>query len=91
MSSSVIFTCNYKNSTYKRTYELTDIDPESATIETIRDKVDAINESIASGTATDIENLFVAQDYNASQNKGTLEKIDGVKLKTIIETYIPKE
>ena len=90
MSSSIIFTCNYKQSDFKRTYELTDIDSVSAAVETIRDKVNQINESLESGTATDLENLFVANDYNASQNKGTLARIDNVKLKTITETYIQK-
>lgn len=90
MSSSIIFTCNYKQSDFKRTYELTDIDSVSAAVETIRDKVNQINESLESGTATDLENLFVANDYNASQNKGTLARIDNVKLKTVTETYIEK-
>lgn len=90
MASSISFTCQYNGTTKTRDYELSDVDSVSAAVETIRSKVEAINESIAGGTATLLANMFVSDDYNQSQNIGTLKRIDNVKLKTVTETIIPK-
>lgn len=90
MSNSISFTCQYNNTTKTRDYEISDVDSVSAAVETIRSKIEAINESIAGGNATLLANMFVSDDYNQSQNIGTLKRIDNVKLKTITETYIPK-
>ena len=90
MSSSVFFTCNYEGTDKTREYELSDVDSVSAAVEIIRGKVEAINESIAGGNATLLANMFVSDDYNQSQNIGTMKRIDNVKLKTITETIIPK-
>ena len=90
MNRSISFTCQYNGTTETRDYEISDVDSVSAAVETIRSKVEAINESIAGGTATLLANMFVSNNYNQSQNIGTLKRIDNVKLKTITETYIPK-
>ena len=90
MANSISFTCQYEGTTQTRDYELSDVDSVSAAVETIRSKVEAINESIAGGTATLLANMFVSDDYNQSQNIGKLKRIDNVKLKTVNETYIPK-
>ena len=89
-TNSVSFTCYYEGTTQTRDYELSEIDSLSADVNTIRNKVEAINESIAGGTATLLANMFVSDDYNQSQNIGSLKRIDNVKLKTITETAIPK-
>ena len=90
MDNSITFICSYEGTDKTREYELTDVDSVSAAVEVIRGKVEAINESIAGGTATLLANMFVSDDYNQSQNIGKLKRIDNVKLKTITETYIPK-
>ena len=89
-SSSISFTVQYNGTTQTRDYEISDVDSVSAAVETIRSKIEAINDSIAGGTATLLANMFVSDDYNQSQNIGTMKRIDNVKLKTITETIIPK-
>ena len=89
-TNSVSFTCYYEGTTNTRDYELSDVDSLSADANTIRNKVEAINDSIAGGTATLLANMFVSDDYNQSQNIGTLKRIDNVKLKTVTDTIIPK-
>ena len=89
-SSSISFTLQYNGTTQTRDYEISDVDSVSAAVETIRSKIEAINESIAGGTATLLANMFISDDYNQSQNIGTLKRIDNVKLKTVTETIIPK-
>lgn len=89
-SSSISFTVQYNGTTQTRDYEISDVDSVSAAVETIRSKIEAINDSIAGGNATLLANMFVSDDYNQSQNIGTMKRIDNVKLKTITETIIPK-
>lgn len=89
-TNSVSFTAYYEGTTKTRDYELSDVDSISADTDTIRNKVEAINASLAGGTASLMANMFVSDDYNQSQNIGTLKRIDNVKLKTIIETAIPQ-
>lgn len=86
----VIFDANYNNTDFIRTYALQNVDSLSAATEIVRGKVQAINSSIEGGSASEIVNLFVSDDYDSSQGVGTLKGIDNVKIKAVTETPIEK-
>ena len=86
--NSILFKTSYKNSTATRQYEIEDVADEAIQTETVRNKVMAINESLAGGSATALASLFVADDYDSTQDKGTLARINNVKIKTVTETEI---
>ena len=85
---SLSFTANYNDTDFTRTYELSNIDSISANVVTIANKVNAINASLAAGSDTLLANLFVSDDYDASNDTGYLVKLSNVKLKAVTETYI---
>lgn len=85
---TVYFVTNYENTDFTREYTLEGVDSVSAGSETIRNKVNSINESLAGGTATVLANMFVADNYDSSQQLGYLTKISNVRIKSIRETLI---
>ena len=87
-NNTLSFTANYKDSEMKRQYSIDITDETSSNPNAIKAKVIAINASLAGGTANELANLFVSDDYNSSQNIGTLQKITDVKIKSVIETPI---
>lgn len=86
----VIFTTEYNGTEFTRQYSLSSVDSIAAATETIRGKVESINASLSGGTATELANLFVSDDYDSSENIGTLKRITNVKIKATEETYIAK-
>ena len=86
----VIFDANYNNTDFIRTYALQNVDSLSAATEIVRSKVQAINSSIEGGSASAIVNLFVSDDYDSTENIGTLKGIDNVKIKAVTETPIER-
>lgn len=87
---SISFKAKYKNTTFERPYEFTDVPEEAATISVVRNKIDAINASLAGGQASALANLFVSDDYDSLNNIGTLENINTVKIKAVDITNIPQ-
>ena len=85
---TVHFVTNYENTDFTREYSLEGVDSVSAGSETIRNKVNSINESLAGGTATVLANMFVADNYDSSQQLGYLTKISNVRIKSIREIPI---
>ena len=88
--NSILFKTKYTGTSFTRKYEIEDVKNEDIIINTVRNKVIAINQSIEGGQANDLISIFVSDDYNASQNIGTLENIYDVKIKTVTETEIPQ-
>lgn len=87
---SVSFITNYKDTDFTREYVMENIDSVSAATEVIRNKVNSINQSLESGTATVLANMFVADDYDSTDGTGSLVKISGVKVKSVVERFIPQ-
>jgi len=85
---TVYFVTNYENTDFTREYAIEGVDSVSAGSETIRNKVNSINESLTGGTATVLANMFVADDYDSSQQLGYLTKISNVRIKSVRETLI---
>ena len=87
---AVSFITNYKDTDFTREYVMENIDSVSAATEVIRNKVNSINQSLESGTATVLANMFVADDYDSTDGTGSLVKISGVKIKSVTERFIPQ-
>jgi len=88
MSKTVSFKLNYNSTDKTRLTTLDDVLDEVATPEIVRTKVNAINASLAGGTADELASVFVSDDYDSTLNIGTLKKITNVEIKTIIEIPI---
>lgn len=88
--NSILFKTKYNGTTFERQYEIEDVSTEDAAIETVRNKVVNINESITGGQMSELTNLFVSDNYDSTQSIGTLSQIYNVKIKTVIETEIPQ-
>lgn len=88
MSKSISFKLNYNYTDQTRTISIDDVDNTAAVPNTVRTKVNAINASLAGGTADELANIFVADDFDSSAGIGTLKKITDVEIKSIVETPI---
>lgn len=83
---SVTLTYKYKNTPFKRTMAIDNV--SMSAIELVDEKILAINQSLASGTAGGLSTFFISDDYDAAQSIGALEKISEAKIEITTETYI---
>lgn len=60
----------YKNTDFTRTYGIDDV--ARADLELIQDKIDAINASISAGTDGGMSSFFLADDYDSTEDIGTM-------------------
>lgn len=88
MSKTVSFKLNYNSSDKTRLVTIDNVIDEMAIPNTVRNKVNAINASLTGGTADELANIFVSDDFDSSQGIGTLKKITDVEIKTVIEIPI---
>ena len=92
MSNSVRFKTNYNNTDKTRIYTINDVDDSIVNNPSgLKNKVVAINASLAGGTASVLANTFVSDDYDSAENIGTLNKITDVQIRVIEEVQIPQE
>lgn len=88
MSKSISFKLNYANTDKTRTISIDDVSNTAAIPNTVRAKVNAINASLAGGTASELASIFVSDDFDSTEGIGTLEKITNVEIKSVVETPI---
>ena len=74
----------YKGTDFTRDYTIDGI--SSAAYSNIKQKILAINESLAASTDGGLADFFLADDYDGTNGK--LEKIISATAKTVEETYI---
>lgn len=86
MSRTLSVTTAYNKTDQTRTYSFGVND--SLTPDTAQAKIIALNASLSGGTATELANLFVADDYDEEENIGTLASITSAKMIIITETPI---
>lgn len=89
-SYEISFKTTYKDTDFTRQYTISDVESVSAATEIVRTKINNINESLASGTAQALSNLFVADDYDSSEGIGNLIKIIEPVIKVTTITPIEK-
>lgn len=86
MSNSISVVANYQGSEQTRTYTFSDVPQEVMVPATIQSKIQAINASLAGGTADSLASFFVADDFDGTNGK--LSKLTNAKLTRVIETEI---
>ena len=86
---SIKLTLGYGNTDFERKLTLSGVDSVTAATETVRSKVQAINDSLAGGTDAGLSTFFRSDDYDASQSVGALaEIVDCVIEKTTTTVFI---
>lgn len=81
-STYITLTMAYDNTSDTRNYKITDVDE---TIESVlKTNIQNYNSNISSKD----KNIFISDDYNSSENIGTLKKISGGKFVKVVETPI---
>lgn len=81
-STYITLTMAYDNTSDTRNYKITDVDE---TIESVlKTNIQTYNSNIDSKD----KNIFISDDYNSSENIGTLKKISGGKFVKVVETPI---
>lgn len=79
--------CSYSNTDYERSYRMNNVNQND--LSTVDSKVQAINASLAAGTAGGLSSTFVSEDFTPGEGKGYLEKINRAVKTVTIETDIP--
>ena len=74
-SYNVNLKLGYEGTDFERKMTIPDVNQADIPTETVRGKVNAINASLSGGQADDLKAFFRADDFNASQNVGSLKKI----------------
>ena len=77
-SYTIKATCAYEGTDFERVYTISDVDSISAATETVRAKVQAINQSLAGGNADGLEDFFRSDDYDSTEGVGELKEITKV-------------
>lgn len=74
ITNSLTLTTRYSNTDFSRNYKINGIAPEI--MPNVESKVEALNASLAAGTAGGLSAVLIADDFNSSTNTGYLEHID---------------
>lgn len=85
-SHSVTIELGYTNTTSTRQMTISDLSDE--VLPQIESKIQAINASLAGGTDGGLGAFFRSDDFDASQNKGTFNKINFARVESVEEVYI---
>ena len=86
IKNSVMLEFGYTNTDFKRTYTIDGL--SAAALPNIESKILAINASLTAGTDDGLGAFFRSDDFNASTNTGTFNKITSAKIESVEETYI---
>lgn len=81
--TSLSIEMSYDNTNFTRKYDFLNLSADEYT--GAKDRIKAINVSLAGGTAGGLSDFFVADDYVEGE-QGRLSKISAAELKTV-ETY----
>lgn len=76
--------CTYTGTDFTRRYTMSGV--SAAQLPSIESDVDAINASLAAGTAGGMSTTFISDDFNASQGIGYLAKISKALITSTEET-----
>lgn len=84
--SKIQLTLAYDQTSFTRSLSMNVDDSIAAAAGTVKSKIDAINASLAGGTADSLKNFFLADDYDGVG--GTLSRIKDAKITIVEETVI---
>ena len=85
-TNNVTLKLTYNGTEFTRSVKLTDVSTDA--LPDVKDKIIAINASLASGTDDGMAQFYVSDDNDLSQNIGTLKKITSATIECIEETLI---
>lgn len=74
ITNSLTLTTRYTNTDFRRNYKINGIAPEI--MPNVESKVEALNASLAAGTAGALSSVLIADDFNDATSTGYLEHID---------------
>lgn len=88
MSNSITVTCAYENTDFTRKYKFNDVTDSNAIPNTVRSKIQALNASLAGGTANGLDEFFRSDDYDATNDIGKLQRISAAQIDSQTVTVI---
>lgn len=88
MSKSITVTCAYENTDFTRKYKFNDVTNENAVANTVRNKIKALNASLAGGTADGLDEFFRSDDYDSTLDVGKLQRISAAQIDSQTVTVI---
>ena len=86
MTYNIKLGLTYENTDFNREMIITDVSETDAAIETVRAKVQTLNDSIANDA--DLRNFFRSDDFDAEHAIGTLRGISSCEVKAVDSTQI---
>ena len=84
-STYITLTLGYNNTSETRNYKITDVDESIQS--SLKTNIQNYNQNIVEAD----RNILISDDYDSSQNIGTLKKIVGGKFVKVTETPIEEE
>lgn len=85
-NSVIRLTLAYNQTDFTRNIAMSVEDSTAASVDTITNKIDAINASLAAGTDDGMSTFFLSDDYDGVG--GTLARIKSAQVETVEETTI---
>lgn len=86
VTNKVALDCEYTETDFTRRYTMSGV--SSSQIANVESAVDAINASLAGGTAGGMSSTFISDDFDATQGIGYLKKISRAVITSTEETVI---
>lgn len=86
---SIKLKMGYQNTDFTRTMIIDDVN--ETVLDNVETKIEAINTSLAGGTAGGLSTFFLSDDYDAATNTGTFKKINDAVIEAVTITNIPLE
>lgn len=86
MTYNINLGLRYSGTNFERVLTIPDVAEADAAIATVRNKVEALNASIADDA--DLKNFFRSDDFDADNNIGAFAGISSCEVKVVDETVI---
>lgn len=88
MTYNINLGLRYSGTNFERILTIPDVAETDAAISTVRNKVEAVNASIAGGTDDGLSTFFRSDDFDADNNIGAFAGISSCEVKVVDETVI---
>ena len=85
--NTVKFKMAYKDTDFTRNMTISEV--ADSVLSAVEGKIEAINSSLAGGTAGGLETFFISDDYDADASIGSFAKITEARIESVVTTPIP--
>lgn len=86
MTNSATITLGYVGTTFTRKYKFDGL--TTSQVNALKNKVIALNDSIASGTDDGLSDFFISDDYDPTNNIGKCKGIVAAQIESVVVTDI---